>query len=477
MPAATAMTHGKPLATGAETVAYPTRCYRTLAPTHLSAAAAAHGFACASPSAAFRYCELGCGTGLTLAVLAAANPQARFTGIDNQPAHVAAARELAQACGLTNLELIEADINEPAIDIGEFDYIVLHGVYSWVDETTRAALRRFIASRLAPRGLVYLSYNALPGWSGVLPLRDWLQRRVAKLSGSLADRASAARDQLLDLLAAGVPMFTDTPVAAAVARDLRDAEVGYIVHEYLLPGWQALDFDEVHAAMCRTGLHYVGDAELPGRLLPCATHAVCRDAARQGDRLEIEIELDFLHNRFFRRDLYTGATDAGGTDDFDAVALTPLVAPAALGDGHDTPATGLDPLVLAGLRGALGEEVLTYAELRGRAPLCAMPEPAVRATVLALIGAAQLAPCRTYPSPAEPDDGALALANRVLLERFGLLASPVTGGVVAPDTGTAARLRTPAPGQPPQELHRLAGLGALPMCNETVPTRAGEPPS
>ncbi|MCA8967746.1 MAG: class I SAM-dependent methyltransferase, partial [Planctomycetes bacterium] len=117
-----------PVSSRAAPVSYPTRCYRALAPTHLAAAAAAHGGAAPALSGPFRYCEPGCGTGLTLAVLAAANPRARFTGIDADPGHVAAARELQAACGLANLDFVQADFDTAAAAActEPCDFIALH---------------------------------------------------------------------------------------------------------------------------------------------------------------------------------------------------------------------------------------------------------------------------------------------------------------------------------------------------------------
>lgn len=438
-------------------VAYPTRCYRALAPAQLAAACAAHGITARSPAAAYEYCEVGCGSALTLAVLAAANPGARFTGIEHDAGHARQARELVAACGLHNLQIHAADIASfETLALPRFDYITLHGVYSWVAESTRAALRRFIAEGLAPGGIAYVSYNALPGWNGVLPLRDWLQRRAATLSGSLPSRALRARDELLDLLEQRVPYFTDTPVAAAVAADLRTAEAGYIVHEYLLPGWQALAFNDVAGAMHEAGLVFAGDAELPGRALPCDEHAACRALADSGDPLAAEREHDFLHNRFFRRDLYRRTTDAASpaTDALDEVLLAALVPAADLGADTDD----LDPMILAGLRRLLDGQVRSYADLRAAAPLCALPQERLRRAVLTLIGRAQITPCARRAAPADLDRAALARTNDLLLERYGLLASPVSGSVVAP----AARALAGDGDDTAASLAPLATLAVLP---------------
>ena len=446
---------------------YPTRCYRALAPGFLAAAAAAHGVWAPAPGGPYRYCEPGCGTGLTLAVLAAANPRCRFTGIEGDPAHAAAARELAGRCGLDNLHIVEADLRTLDPDtLPDYQFIALHGVYSWVDDSVRAALRRLLARRLVPGGLAYVSYNAMPGWSGLLAVRRWLQRRVAALGGVTTDNVLRARDELLTLKAQSVPFFTDTPVAAAVTSQLAHAEAGYIVHEYLMPGWSALGFDEVQPAMAAVGLEYAGEAELPGTLAPCDAHAACRTlAADRGQAAESE--RDFLH-RFFRRDLYrrpARGRDEPPGDPFDQVLLATLVPPAVL--GGDGSARGLDPMALAGLRAVLGEDVVSYAELRATPPFPALPEPALRRTVLTLLGRAELSACAHRALPAASGVGQ---ANRVLADGFGLAASPLTGGVIAlhdDDPGASG----PGAGEARERL--LARHGAVPDTSQHPPPPTG----
>ena len=272
---------------------YPARCYRALAPAFMAAAAAARGVHAPSPAGRFHYCEVGCGSGLTLAVLAAANPRAHFTGVESDAEQVRAARALAGDCGLANLRILEADVMRLApAALPRFDFMALHGVYSWVDQSARAAIVNLLASRLRPGGLAYVSYNAWPGWSSLLPVRDWLQARVRALHGPLAERVTRARDELLALREQGVPLFTDNPVAAAVVADLREAEPGYLVHEYLLPGWSALRFDEVAGAMRAAGLDFAGEAELLFSLIlalviswtACCPASATPPAPRRGPR-------------------------------------------------------------------------------------------------------------------------------------------------------------------------------------------------
>src|SRR4051812_26521029 len=150
-------------------IEYGAGFYREQAPGTLDAACLIRGLAPPPRrDGRFRYCELGCGQGLTALVLAAANPRAEIVAVDFNPAHIARASDLAAEAGLGNVRFIEAgfaDLTGPgAPDLPDFDYIALHGVYSWVSPANRQAIVRFAERRLAPGGLLYVSYNAMPGW-------------------------------------------------------------------------------------------------------------------------------------------------------------------------------------------------------------------------------------------------------------------------------------------------------------------------
>src|SRR5437773_4671116 len=120
----------------------------------------------------FAWCDLGCGQGVTAAILAATHPSGAFHGIDAMPVHIDHARRLAAAAAVANLELHAVDFAAAIdLDLPQFDYIVAHGVYTWIGPETQCAVRRFIDRRLKPGGLVYLSYNAMPGWARDLPFQ------------------------------------------------------------------------------------------------------------------------------------------------------------------------------------------------------------------------------------------------------------------------------------------------------------------
>ena len=146
-----------------------------LAPAWLDHVALLTGIAPPDREGGFSWCDLGCGPGVTATILAATHPGGQFFGIDMSVEHIAQARRLAGDARVTNVEFQAADFATASRPQARFDYILAHGVYSWVGAQTQAELRSFIDRHLKPGGLVYVSYNALPGWLGELPFQRLLQ--------------------------------------------------------------------------------------------------------------------------------------------------------------------------------------------------------------------------------------------------------------------------------------------------------------
>ena len=132
-----------------------------------------------SPSLA--YCELGCGQGFSTNLLASANPHIQFHATDFNPGHIVGARTLAQSARLGNVHFYDDSFAEfvNRSDLPDFDFITLHGIYSWISPENRRTIVEFIRRKLKPGGLVYISYNCMPGWASVMPLRRLLVEHAA----------------------------------------------------------------------------------------------------------------------------------------------------------------------------------------------------------------------------------------------------------------------------------------------------------
>lgn len=213
-----------------------------------------------APPASARVLELGCGTGENLAAQALEYPAARFTGCDSSSVAIAAGRELIDALGLRNVELRHQDLRELNGREGDFDYILCHGVYSWVEPDVRARILRVFRQCLGPQGVGYLSYNTYPGWH----LRGVARELIRSHAGRISDPQQAVA-QALEIL--GVAAET-TPQDSAIGTlfrqeyfDLSCAPAGYLYHEMLGVHNEPCYFREFFGHLQAAGLQYLGEAE------------------------------------------------------------------------------------------------------------------------------------------------------------------------------------------------------------------------
>lgn len=262
--------------------------------------------------------ELGCGRGANLVGLALALPDAEFLGIDAAEAQIAEARAEAEALKLENLTLQVGDLSQPDTDDiigfscerGTVDYIICHGVYSWVPAAIRERILELVRARLAPGGIAYISFNALPGWHARGLMRDVL-RRVAT-GATAAERATSARG-FLDLwkrhLGADQALSDYLQSEIELLGRLSDR---YLFFEHLVEENSAFYLEDFVGKVRGVGLEYLGDADL-GTMRP---EQLGDDAAEEIGRLELdhvgtEALLDLLTSRLFRRALICRPEDVG----------------------------------------------------------------------------------------------------------------------------------------------------------------------
>ena len=158
-----------------DTTPYTSVSFPPSAPGQL--AAVAHLFGLSTPEVATaRVLEIGCATGGNVIPFAAAHPQARVVGLDLSEVQVELGRAKVQALGLDNLEFVAGDIAQTDLSaLGQFDFIIAHGVYSWVPPEVQEGLLAAFRTLLAPDGVAYMSYNVYPGWKSKEVLRDAMQ--------------------------------------------------------------------------------------------------------------------------------------------------------------------------------------------------------------------------------------------------------------------------------------------------------------
>lgn len=269
-------------------------------PDQISTVAFLHGLEPPSP-VRFRMLELGCGTGENLIGIAYGLPGATLIGIDLAPTAITRARSTAQALGLQNVDFQVGDLcNLPRDSLGEFDYVVAHGLYSWVDHETREALLAVCEAHLAPDGLAYVSFNTHPGGHFRRALRE-LALWHAGDAGEPEDVAARARELFGKLSELRSDADAWGALLASELPSLAKASTDFLVHDILSDHWQPVWFTDFADAAARHGLQYVGEASFHRVSGPWEPHV--EEGLRElsgGDRASYEQIVDFMVWRRFR---------------------------------------------------------------------------------------------------------------------------------------------------------------------------------
>ncbi len=289
-------------------VAYIPGFYPNMSPVAMRYVASLNRVAPPPMADGFRYLELGCGLGRSLTTLAAANPKGRFVGVDVNPAHTKVVEEEIAAGDLSNASVITADFSTLPDDIGEFDFIALHGVFSWVSPEVREAVLQIAKSRLKAGGLLLVSYNAMPGWAHLQPIRGILRQYAALRAGDSVQKVREALGYLVYMRDKHGKYFEDNPRAAAYVDGILKQDIRYVAHEYLNEHWTAFYFAEVAGLFREAGLAFVGSLPVHTNFWDLCVRPEFQELFRTtNDRLVTESHKDFCANTAFRWDLYAKA--------------------------------------------------------------------------------------------------------------------------------------------------------------------------
>ncbi len=266
-------------------------------PERLAVDAWLRGLAAAHPARA-RILEIGCAEGANIVPLAYHYEDAQIVGLDSGKRHIEEAERAKYELGLDNLRLVCASIADEGAVEGEFDYILCHGVLSWVGEPIRDAIFRTIRDHLAPRGIAYVSYNVVPGWKMRGLVREVLMARTRGIE-SPREKLTQARN-LLRMLATSPPH--DMPYSRYMAEEARSTLQhgdAYIAHEYLCEHNAAFLYGDIVRLAERFGLRFFAEHSPVGHP---AIEARVREtvAGITEDPIESEELADVLHGRAFR---------------------------------------------------------------------------------------------------------------------------------------------------------------------------------
>lgn len=290
-------------------VAYSAGYYHDQAPAHLWFICLMNGFEPRPVDKPFNYLELGCGLGLTVNVLAATNPNGSFVGIDFNPSHIAEAEAIADTVGLENVAFYESSfeqtLSETCIDLPDFDIVTLHGVYSWVSPDDRLRIVEILRRKLKPGGIVYLSYNAMPGWSGGVAV----QRLLYEYGQMTTERSDLQFERALNFLRtlhdADVAYFKDNRFFESILEIHGKRRLSYLTHEYINRNWQPLYHLDVSRELAEAKLQFVGSSHALDNF-PDLNHSAERQKVlSQVPAADVrETVKDFCVPRLLRKDVF-----------------------------------------------------------------------------------------------------------------------------------------------------------------------------
>lgn len=206
-----------------------------------------------------RVLEVGCSDGANLIPMAAALPDARFVGCDLSPPAIDAARRTVAELGLANVTLLEGDLRELPAELDQFDYIIAHGVYSWVPAPVREALFALASSRLAQNGVMFVSYNVYPGCHVRRAAWEVLHYHVDPIQDPRA-RLDAARELAALLAEPGPTQVKSDQVLRAEFRRLSKRSDSALFHDDLAEPNDPVYFHEFVSHAGRHRLKFLAEA-------------------------------------------------------------------------------------------------------------------------------------------------------------------------------------------------------------------------
>jgi SAM-dependent methyltransferase len=365
---------------------YDSHAFPQSAPGQLAAIAYLFGLEVPEVATA-RVLEIGCAAGGNLIPFAAGHPAAQTVGIDLSAVQIDQGQLRVQALDLANVTLIAGDIAQVDLtSLGRFDFIVCHGVYSWVPENVQEAILVAIGTLLAPEGVAYISYNVYPGWKAKEIVRDAMLM-FAATKQTPGEKVRYARG-MIEFLEDAVP--ADGLIARVLA-DYKAVESHswdyYVLHEELETFNLPCYFFELVESADTHGLAYLADAQPHLMFAENYGRTVADKLAQECGRSQVLLEqyLDFVVNRTFRQSLMVHRERtsqigyqldrsrferlhfaAGGDPDATAVTSDPVVKTTLAVLGARWPWTLSYPELTAAVRAELGTAGIAAADIAKR---------------------------------------------------------------------------------------------------------------
>jgi methyltransferase-like protein/ubiquinone/menaquinone biosynthesis C-methylase UbiE len=287
-----------------DAIAYPSMPFAKTRPDHLAMVAALHGMTPAPPSRC-RVLELGCGSGGNIVPMACQFRASEFLGIDLSRHAIESGQEMIGQLGLPNVKLQHRDIMDISAADGSFDYIIAHGVYSWVPPPVRDKMLSVFRASLNPQGVVYVSYNALPG-GHIRDLARSIMRFHVRDVGDLRAKSAQSRN-LMKFIA---EVSAEDQIYGFILRDQANRIAALsdevFIHDDLDEDSAAFYLYQVIEAAGRHGLQYLADSDFPILGLRGRSQKIREMLAGISEEQTAlrEQYLDFVDGRAFRTSLF-----------------------------------------------------------------------------------------------------------------------------------------------------------------------------
>lgn len=308
---------------------YVSKPFSTTNINNLQAKAKMYGLTPA-PIKGARVLELGASCGGNLIPQALYYPEATFTGIDLSGVQVQHGNEIIKSIGLTNVTLLEKDILDIDESFGTFDYIIVHGIWSWVPDIVKDKILNICNVNLSDNGIAYVSYNTYPGWKRLEQLRDiMLYSEKRAMDQNLLERTLYTKNVL--------KMVADTMNSDERSRTQSDYKINniqrvlnsndyYVAHEYLETFNDPVYVSEFIDRAQKQGCAYIGDEVLQRSFISCLADDVANNirTLSNGNYIDKEQFYDYVYDTQFRMSLLTKQSNESAINREETVTVNML---------------------------------------------------------------------------------------------------------------------------------------------------------